>query len=104
MEKVCPKCGTKLSQFYKTSMLGCENCYKIFAAELAPVLKNMQGKTVHKGKTPKISGVERELMFEYRRLLKTKEEALLDGRFDDATALDKEISLLFRELSERGLK
>ncbi len=102
--KVCPKCGLKLEQFYKTSMLGCENCYKAFAAELLPVLKKMHGKTVHCGKRPKVSGVERELIYEYKRLLKDKEEAMLAGDFDAANDMDEDIRQLSYELSRRGLK
>lgn len=104
MEKVCKVCGTKLSEFYKTSMLGCENCYRTFSVELNPVLKKLHGKTTHVGKTPKISAIEKEMLFEYKRLLKSKETALIEGRFQDASDLDEDISLLYRELSKRGLK
>ena len=86
--KVCPKCGLTLEQFYKTSMLGCENCYRAFAAELLPALQKMHGKTEHCGKRPKVSGVERELICEYKRLLKDKEEAVLSGDFDAANDMD----------------
>ena len=76
MAKVCPKCGRTLEQFYKTSMLGCENCYKAFSAELLPVLKKMHGKTEHLGKRPRVSGVERELIYEYKRLLAENERTI----------------------------
>ena len=102
--KVCPKCGLTLEQFYKTSMLGCENCYRAFAAELLPVLKKMHGKTEHCGKRPKVSGVERELIYEYKRLLKDTEEAVLSGDFDAANDMDEDIRQLSYELARRGLK
>ena len=102
--KVCPKCGLTLEQFYKTSMLGCENCYRAIAAELLPVLKKMHGKTEHCGKRPKVSGVERELIYEYKRLLKDKEEAVLSGDFDAANDMDEDIRQLSYELARRGLK
>ncbi len=104
MEKVCKKCGTKLSDFYKTSMLGCENCYRTFFDELQPVLTKLHGKTEHIGKVPKISAVEKEMLYEYKRLLKNKEVAVLEGRFQDASELDEDISALAEELAERGLK
>mgnify|MGYP000011993849 FL=1 len=104
MAKVCPKCGRTLEQFYKTSMLGCENCYKAFSAELLPVLKKMHGKTEHLGKRPRVSGVERELIYEYKRLLAEKEEAMLAGDFDAAGDMDEDIRQLSYELARRGLK
>lgn len=37
------------------------------------MLKKMHGKTEHLGKRPRVSGVERELIYEYKRLLAEKE-------------------------------
>lgn len=104
MEKICKKCGKKLSDFYKTSMLGCEECYHTFSIELQPVLKKLHGKTEHIGKVPNVSTVEKEMLFEYKRLLKSKEIAVLEGRFQTASELDEDISALAEELAKRGLK
>ena len=104
MEKTCKFCGTKLSDFYETSMLGCEHCYEVFSAEITAALKKMQGKTAHVGKAPKLNVLDREMLFEYKSLLKEKEKAVLEGRFEEAAALDKDISALYIELSEKGLK
>lgn len=104
MEKVCKVCGATLSQFYKSSMLGCENCYAAFSAELVQVLDKIQGRRVHVGKKPKVGGVDREMLFEYKRLLALKEESVLEGRFDEADELAAEIKQLALELSRRGLR
>ena len=102
--KRCEKCGTSWEQFYKTSMLGCENCYRVFQAELEPVIRKMQGKTRHTGKVPKVGDLDRELLCEYKNLLADREAAMLEGRFDEASALDEEIRQLHYELSRRGLR
>ena len=98
MNKKCGKCGTTLEQFYHTSLLGCENCYRVFAAELEAVLLKLHGKT------PKIGDIERQLLFEYETLLEEKESAMLRGEFDEANALGGQIRQLYLELSRRGLK
>lgn len=103
MEKVCRSCGTTLTQFYKTSMLGCPECYRVFSDELEKILKKLHGKTEHIGKTQVLSNVEKQMLFEYKTLIRSKEEAILDGRFEDANAISEEITQLKYELSRRRI-
>ena len=102
-EKVCNYCGTTLSEFMKTYMLGCPHCYQAFENEIITSLKSVQGKTFHAGKTPKIVGLDRELLNEYDRLIKEKEDATLDGRFSRINELSQEILDLAEELKRRGI-
>lgn len=55
-EKRCPACHMRWSDYRKTSRLGCPGCYDAFGEDLAPLLKNIQKGTVHKGKTPAAAG------------------------------------------------
>jgi len=103
-EKICDKCGYRLSEFYRTGMLGCPNCYSAFEREVYITLKKIQGKTFHTGKSPKITASDKQLITEYEALLKMKESAVIDGRFDDASNLGKEIRKLLDELKRKGLK
>ncbi len=103
-DKVCPKCKTKLSDFYRTSMLGCPNCYRAFSMEILKELTKIQGKTVHEGKLPKTGGVEHELLYEYKRLLAEKEELILKGKFSESVKIGEMIKELEQALYERGLK
>ena len=102
-EKTCKHCGTTLSSFMRTYMLGCPNCYQTFNAEIGTSLKKVQGRTFHVGKAPKVVGINRELMHEYERLLKEKEDAALDGRFKRMKELSQEILDLAEELKRRGI-
>lgn len=52
-EVKCPKCKMSLSEFRKNTKLGCEHCYKAFWGYLKPVLRSVQGSSIHKGKKPK---------------------------------------------------
>lgn len=102
-EKVCDKCGTTLSAFYQTGMLGCPQCYKVFTKEIIPLLNKIQGSNFHVGKTPVICGVDKELLFEYERLKKEKELAGIEGRFQDMAEYSRSIFELQAEIEKRGL-
>lgn len=103
-EKICDKCGYRLTEFYRTGMLGCPNCYNAFEREVYITLKKIQGKTFHTGKSPKITADEKQLIAKYQELSKMKERAVIDGRFDDASNIGKEIQKLLDQLKRKGLK
>ena len=102
--KICPRCGTTLYDFYQTVMLGCPECYNIFSKEIDEVLYKIQGNTFHVGKEVKDRGVDAELLAEYDRLLKEKEKAGIESRFNDMVLINSELKLLKEELERRGLK
>ena len=102
-DKICKTCGRSLSEFYRTYMLGCPDCYENFYTEIRKTLKKSQGKTCHVGKAPKISGVDRELYTEYEMLIRERENAILDGRFNKINELTEDINELAKELKRRGL-
>ena len=102
-EKYCKSCGRALSEFYRTYMLGCPDCYENFYTEIVKTLKKSQGKTCHVGKMPKLSGLDRELYTEYERLLKERENATINGRFSRIKQLSEDIEELAQELKRRGI-
>ena len=103
IEKICPECGTTLSQFYQTSMLGCPNCYRAFEREITLALKKIQGGTLHAGKTPYGTELDKKLLSEYEMLIKQKERAGIEQRFSDMNELTAQILDLGEELKRRGL-
>jgi protein arginine kinase activator len=46
-EEKCPKCGYTFSDYAKTGLLGCDECYTTFANKLEPVLHKLHGKSCH---------------------------------------------------------
>ena len=102
-DKICPACGKRLSEFYKTVMLGCPECYAAFEKEILLALKKIQGKQFHVGKTLEGTALDKELLSEYRRLLKEKENAGIEGRFKDMFSLSEDLQALKEELKRRGL-
>ncbi len=83
-------------------MLGCPTCYKAFEKEIKATLKNFQGGIEHKGKKP-YSGVDKELLDEYKSLLQEKEIAVMEGRFADVKEISSSLFELAEELKNKGL-
>ncbi len=103
MDKQCKSCGTKLSQFYNTGYLGCSDCYKYFRSEILGAIGKIQGGAKHRGKRPKLSFEDRELLNDYRAYVAEKDKAGTEGRFGDMAKLNKIIADLGEELKRRGL-
>lgn len=67
----CKNCGMTYDEFKKTGLLGCDECYRVFAPYIDPIIKRVQNGVEHTGKIPKKSGND---IVERRRILKLKEE------------------------------
>lgn len=102
-DRICRKCGTYLSDYFRTGMLGCPNCYTVFRSEINKTLRKIQKSNKHEGKIPSLSSVDKELYAEYRRLIAEKEAAVLDGRFTDVKKISDDLIELKTELERRGL-
>ena len=103
IDKICANCRRRLSEFYNTGMLGCPNCYKSFSNEIDLSLRKIQGATYHSGKSPKINSEDKDLLLEYQRLIKEREEATLSSKFSRARELSEQINSLYVTLKRRGL-
>lgn len=87
----CKNCGMAYSEFKKTGLVGCMECYDSFKTAMTPVIKRVQGGVDHIGKIPKKSGKE---IMERRKLLKLKEElsgAILNEEYELAAELRDKI-------------
>lgn len=90
-EKKCPVCGAKYSDYERTGLLGCPNCYDIFREELIPSIRRIQGKVTHVGKTENNNdelGLHRRL----KTLQEQLERALKERRYGEAGRLNTEIN------------
>ncbi len=102
-DKVCKNCGTYLSDFYETGLVGCEKCYEVFKDEIENAVKEIQFGDMHTGKVPPFSSEEKSLLIRYERLFKEKENAVMEGRFSDVRAISEELIALKEKLEEKGL-
>ena len=46
----CEFCGTSYSDIARTGMVGCANCYDVFADRIMPTVRRVHGNTTHCGK------------------------------------------------------
>ena len=67
----CKNCGMSYTEFKKTGLMGCSECYESFKTSLIPIIKRVQGNIEHVGKIPKKSGEE---IMGKRKLLKLRED------------------------------
>jgi protein-arginine kinase activator protein McsA len=56
---VCARCGMTASEFLRTKLVGCAECYQNLAGAIAPVLEKMQACDEHIGGAELISERER---------------------------------------------
>lgn len=95
----CPQCGFSMEDFQKVRRFGCANCYKVFANELAPMLRGMHKGASHVGKVPE--GLI-ETHFRNQRIEELQgklEQAIASESYEEAAELRDEI----RKLDETGV-
>ena len=88
---VCKNCGMSYTEFKKTGLMGCSECYESFKTSLIPIIKRVQGNIEHVGKIPKKSGKE---ITGKRLLLKLKEDlskAITSEEYERAAEIRDEI-------------
>lgn len=100
-EKKCPVCGTKFSDYERTGLLGCPNCYDIFRKELLPSIQRIQGRVNHVGKGDKNFdelGLHRRL----KSLQEQLEVALKERRYAEAGRINAQINEINKTLFGGG--
>ena len=98
-EKRCPNCGASFSDYARTGLLGCAECYKVFSEELVPT-NRMHGKTWHVGKRPLGGDVLFELRAEQKSLRAELELAVKEKRMKDAEQINRQIRDISRVIAE----
>jgi len=102
-QSVCDSCGTTLQSFKKSGRLGCQNCYKVFASSLMPVLQGIHINVKHTGKRPGErvvidDGKQMPAKRSEKDLLQAKmREAVAVEDFEEAAKLRDKIALLEKE-------
>ena len=97
-ERVCPRCKTSLSDFYRANIVGCANCYKVFENEIRQVLLEKQGAMNHVGK---VSSKHVSKVKIKEQIAKLEEEKTLAAKNEDfmrAEVLKNQIEKLKGEL------
>ena len=91
-DKTCSVCQMHLSDYRKTSRLGCQNCYTAFESELASIIESVQKGGAHVGKCPsRLPGKaqEKESLAELEKALET---AVAEEHYEEAARIRDRLS------------
>ena len=98
--RACPKCGMTMDEIASTGMLGCAECYNVFAQELAPYLARIHGRASHVGRIPKSAGGELKLRSELNDARTALKKAIDAQEFEQAAQLRDRIKEISEKLGE----
>ena len=87
-DPLCTNCKLNFSQFLKTGMLGCSDCYESFGTALRDILKGIHSVSYHRGRGP---GSERTM--DIAQLKWKLSEAIREEDYELAARLRDEIKL-----------
>jgi protein arginine kinase activator len=90
-QRSCPVCGITFYEFRNQGRLGCPHDYICFEKELEPLIANIHGDTVHKGKKPKRGATGTQQRTELIRMRREMKEAIEQENYERAKELRDEI-------------
>lgn len=90
----CSLCGKSFEDIAESGRLGCANCYKTFASQLAPSLQRIHGTVKHVGKRSKFRQVQDTKANRLEKLKTALQTAIHEEAFEKAAELRDEIKKL----------
>lgn len=96
----CPNCGLSYSRIKEVGQLGCSVCYEQFKGQIEPLLRRIQGTTIHSGKIPGAQGVAIEQRRQIEALREQQRAAISQEKYEEAAKLRDKIRSLEKELQE----
>ena len=97
-ESFCGVCGTTLSDLKESGMVGCPDCYRVFAEYLETTVRREAEPVEHLGKVP-VRGPESDsLRHEMMRLERMLRELVSHERFEEAAGVRDRLAELGQRL------
>jgi protein arginine kinase activator len=97
-ETFCGACGTTLTDLKESGMVGCANCYRVFADHLEATVRREAEPIEHLGKVP-LRGPETDtLRHEMMRLERMLRELVAHERFEEAAGVRDRLAELGQRL------
>lgn len=87
LQRSCPTCHMRRSDFKKAGQFGCPDCYEAFREELTPLLRAMHRGDRHVGKIPARQGLAVRASAELAELEDQLKEAIASERFEEAARI-----------------
>lgn len=85
--KTCPLCGCGFQDIAKSGKAGCPVCYETFAAELAPSIRRIHGRSAHTGQVPARFREENEKKQKIAAMEAELKEAVKNENYERAAEL-----------------
>jgi protein arginine kinase activator len=99
-QKTCPMCGISFSEFRQSGRLGCPFDYVFFESDLEPLLINIHGAKLHKGKHPSRAVISPDQQHRLIQLRKEMKSAIEKEDYENASRLRDQIKSLEEDLSK----
>ena len=99
-KKTCPVCGITFAEFRQAGRLGCPYDYVFFQSDLEPLLINIHGARMHKGKRPSRSTGSPDRQHRLIQLRREMQEAVHKEQYEKASELRDEIRQLENDTAE----
>jgi len=96
----CEVCGTTLTDLKESGLLGCSNCYKVFAEYLENLLAGGAEPAEHLGKIPRRGPETDTLRHEILRLQRMLRELVECERFEEAAGVRDRLTELGERMGE----
>ncbi len=99
-EHFCAVCGTTLTDVKESGLVGCSDCYKVFAEYLENLLVAGAEPVEHLGKIPRRGPETDSLRHEILRLQRMLRELVECERFEEAAGVRDRLTELGERLGE----
>lgn len=93
-KKTCPVCGISFAEFRQAGRLGCSYDYVCFKDDLEPLLLNIHGSKVHRGKRPTRNTGSPDKQHELIQLRRQMQEAIAKEEYERAGELRDKIQAI----------
>jgi protein arginine kinase activator len=97
-ESFCGSCGTTLTDLKESGMVGCANCYRVFADHLESTIRREAEPMEHLGKVPLRAPETDGLRHEMMRLERMLRELVEHERFEEAAGVRDRLAELGQTL------
>lgn len=97
-DSFCGACGTTLSDLKESGMVGCANCYRVFADHLETAIRREAGPVEHLGKVPLRGPESHTLRHEMMRLERMLRELVEHERYEEAAGVRDRLAELGQRL------
>jgi protein arginine kinase activator len=98
VERSCPRCHMRRTDFKKSGRFGCATCYETFAEDLPALLKAMHRNDKHIGKVPEGEAMRVNAVEELAKLQEQLESAISNENYETAAAIRDQIVMCRQKL------